>query len=789
MSNLYPPILESQRESIASLPLMGSFFSIPFTMPLSVVTAEIGHVQVLIRRQANLDSWSKQTRPVAVPEKEVIYLPGFKASAAAHGTNCLRRSGTSDLWYVDVPIALIRGITSVGGGDTGLPGFPAGGTEKEGETFTIQIRFGDSALTFTTTNTFAQWKQVQVTSSLFGEWSNTQRMFVFALPTGGLTVADMFNVSVVNDPIAKLAWDYTPVSLDPLSQVRISYSWSTPDDYGNSFRSKNLDFESHDGRGASSAGEIDLGVMRFTPLTITLQFITVNNTSYTWIADSSNMLCGAFTFSQDSGAMGTMSKYPIVGEELEDGVIALNLGWTWTAQTIIGSYRVYRVDAMTLETVLLQTVEPLASALAGSAFTTTVKDYSVEMGAEYIYIVNAYRDDGSYLSTLVWTPGGPLEYATWNPPLYPGYQRQMNFNGNIFLNTKWQQLRLQGNVNVSNFQRNVSDQFTTTIGGEYPFYSRSARFNYRTMSIQALISLNFDSTNTFLRFKSQMTTTEMQVHLDDAVKRYQNDIATYPRDSEYNRRVIQRQATYYVEISMIYRGINPITGQSFLSAGVRPEWMNGQLWMRENQDVERLILRSTELFTEDQFSANTKRVKESHNPTSERLARVDLDRELTRGATTIYNARLLRNATEVRYSDRMDDLVYAERRFREAVMRWATDGQPKLLRSETEGNMIVMMSGVSFTPFNKTRRLYNMSATVTEIAEYNLANLILYGLVPVDFTAFYVPSTNDILGDDDMDIELGTFKGNTYGYLYSRGLTHQQLAAWTHDQILSERLV
>ena len=42
MSNLYPPILDSQADSIANIPLTS--FSIPFTMPLSVDADKIGHI-------------------------------------------------------------------------------------------------------------------------------------------------------------------------------------------------------------------------------------------------------------------------------------------------------------------------------------------------------------------------------------------------------------------------------------------------------------------------------------------------------------------------------------------------------------------------------------------------------------------------------------------------------------------------------------------------------------------------------------------------------------------------
>ena len=63
-----------------------------------------------------------------------------------------------------------------------------------------------------------------------------------------------------------------------------------------------------------------------------------------------------------------------------------------------------------------------------------------------------------------------------------------------------------------------------------------------------------------------------------------------------------------------------------------------------------------------------------------------------------------------------------ERKFREEAIKWLNNGQPKLYRSMTEGNMIVMIDGISLTPNNQLgRRTWNFSCTVYEIGDgYNL---------------------------------------------------------------------
>ena len=54
-------------------------------------------------------------------------------------------------------------------------------------------------------------------------------------------------------------------------------------------------------------------------------------------------------------------------------------------------------------------------------------------------------------------------------------------------------------------------------------------------------------------------------------------------------------------------------------------------------------------------------------------------------------------------------------------MKFLQDGKVKVFKSETEGNMLIRLMDISFTP-NKTlgRRIYSFSATAYEIDDYNL---------------------------------------------------------------------
>ena len=83
-----------------------------------------------------------------------------------------------------------------------------------------------------------------------------------------------------------------------------------------------------------------------------------------------------------------------------------------------------------------------------------------------------------------------------------------------------------------------------------------------------------------------------------------------------------------------------------------------------------------------------------------------------------------------------NDWLY-EREYRDAVEEWLNNGKPKLFRSMTEGNMIVMLDGISMTPDTVLgRRLYNFSATMYEIGNgkdlNSIASFGLCNIVTID---------------------------------------------------------
>ena len=89
-----------------------------------------------------------------------------------------------------------------------------------------------------------------------------------------------------------------------------------------------------------------------------------------------------------------------------------------------------------------------------------------------------------------------------------------------------------------------------------------------------------------------------------------------------------------------------------------------------------------------------------------------------------------------------------ERKFREEAIEWLNDGEPKLYRSMTEGNLIVMIDSVSLTPNPQLgRRIWNFSATLYEVGDGNsLEELDTLGIYEV--ANVYDDSLTKILDED-----------------------------------------
>ena len=116
-----------------------------------------------------------------------------------------------------------------------------------------------------------------------------------------------------------------------------------------------------------------------------------------------------------------------------------------------------------------------------------------------------------------------------------------------------------------------------------------------------------------------------------------------------------------------------------------------------------------------------------------------------------------------------------ERYFRDDVMNFLTNQEPKLFRSSTEGNVLVYLSNISFTP-NKTlgRNVYDFSATATEIDYCSISNLKKYGVL---FSADKPILTYYILRS------VGVEETSQNGFVYLTPIVHENLIS--EDEFLT----
>ena len=103
------------------------------------------------------------------------------------------------------------------------------------------------------------------------------------------------------------------------------------------------------------------------------------------------------------------------------------------------------------------------------------------------------------------------------------------------------------------------------------------------------------------------------------------------------------------------------------------------------------------------------------------------------------------------YNDENNITIYQdyfyEREFREKVMNFLYSNTAKLFRSTTEGNILVKLMDINFTP-NQTlgRMLYSFSATAYEVDECSIENFDKYGIQSIGKYSSHIEYKYDKIG-------------------------------------------
>ncbi len=564
--------------------------------------------------------------------------------------------------------------------------------------YTIQIRFGDSNLSAANQwspypteinglqlnfTGFANWRANAVAQSQFGEWSNTQTFYAYGPYKATLTAN-------VNKWLPTFTFEYSTQYSDQIASIEVRCQYILP---SGEVRTETENFSGDLGTPGYFKLTRSINIAPTDTLYVQVVPITQHNTlindpvymTYAPANPNNNgIVYGPYSNATYPGGkiddgdpnlpLGDIGRDPLlVTEERKDGVIAKRI-LSPVISGINGPYslNIYRFDYFTREAVLIASDIDLSAGAAPYIF----KDYCVEMGTQYQY-AGVVQDKDGREGVMLWEMFSP--FASGSDPF--AELDKLEFT---VLTSKDCQLRFQGNPTVSGFKRVVPEAFQTTIGSEYPYYSRVGKSNYRTMQFGGVVSINFDFTSLFLELDS-----------------------TNP---SYEKR--------------------------------------GLLWEKN------LIVPIDKVYDQQQISLNRRRFN-INNP----FIAVTGDDNNPSGPATIYDEHLLASRKKKYSTQQTSDMIYLERRFREKAMSWLSDGKPKLFRSETEGNMIVIVSAPTFTPLAGSQRMvYSVSMTLTEIAEYNLTNLLKYNLLPSTIVADIEPPDTEFSGDYDPNYSDGILR-------------------------------
>lgn len=636
-----------------------------------------------------------------------------------------------------------------------------GGCPMADTTYLVQIRFGSkelwpgsvTGLDGGNYQGFSQWRQDATTHvpSYFGEWSNIQKAYCYSEATTSID----YNF---NDFMPEVIWSYSPVGDDPIEQVQINYTYNGL--HGQVIKSEVFNGQ-FDNDNVFTLNQ-QLKVAPVTQIEVTLQAVTKNNTVYTAYINIPSVLKNYTLLpvmqrvKEGDIYLPQIKDSELLTAENEDGILSKTI----TLPTNSGLLNhqlcnVYRINTLTLDCLKIIKEQDI---FFGEQLK--FKDYTCEMGEEYQYVVCALKN-------------GKVDQAITDPYPFgdsnPAYARLMKMEFS-YLTTKNHQLRIAGNVSLSSFKRNTQDVFQTTIGGQYPFYSRASKMNYRTFTLGALITVNFDPTATFMRIDAWGT---IRLNEEISYDKYRTLIAASPGLRQFfvqvgfdeNKEPIYRfvgKRSFPPGYTQQQIEAEQKAVENFVNRCASTLILNGMWWDEDNGDSF-LIVQDKDLLFKDEFSLSRRRVWSNRE--------VDLGEEIVElgkepyleknqkqagsGPASIFGDYLHRNSGLNYGTNPTDSLIFIERKFREQVMKWLSNGKPKLFRSETEGNMIVVLSGVSFTPYEKGNRIvYTMSATVTEIAEFNDDNLLQYDLVPTSIQSSFVGNSeyDYIWGQEDTNV-------------------------------------
>ena len=272
------------------------------------------------------------------------------------------------------------------------------------------------------------------------------------------------------------------------------------------------------------------------------------------------------------------------------------------------------------------------------------------------------------------------------------------------------QIAIRYNGQVSSWKPTVNRQKIDTLGGKYPKFVENAAMNYKTYSISGLITAEKDFNRKFLN------------EYDDENVQYYNDVFG---------------TKYTIRNDTIADG-EIVDSSVYDFHRVIPKF---EVVILENEDIRVPV-------TEEWYELNN----------NEYLLTIDTIIDITKTyyKKNGYKREILNTGypqLNSQHDTYLQDHWYWEREFREQLVNWLNDGEPKLYRSMPEGNLAVMLTDINLTPNEQLgRRLYNFSATMYEIGNgYSLDTLEKLNIItiPKSDAVFLTGANFDNIDNDD----------------------------------------
>ena len=279
----------------------------------------------------------------------------------------------------------------------------------------------------------------------------------------------------------------------------------------------------------------------------------------------------------------------------------------------------------------------------------------------------------------------------------------------IFLTRGDRQLRVMLNPNISGFSYKVNEALTETIGSQYPYAMRNANTYYRTFTLSGTISALMDEYPDFERiyeYFDEDPETEKKpcfLHKYDNTGMELMDEAIYKHEHKDNFIISDDGLTlsrYGTDYSRAAAQDNPQTAIDTIKDPVADKKWDYH-WYDEG--IKNNFLDKKKFF----------QIDNEFNP-------------LKDYPDIIYDEYEKYNKEHL--ITKYDDYIW-ETFFRQEVMDWLYENNVKLYRSATEGNIIVKLTDINFTPNQQlSRMIWDFSCTCTEVLPITYENLIKYGL-------------------------------------------------------------